>query len=687
MILLVVSKRLAIHSIGNIRLSNRKHIRVIILLVLLEGIRGGFLQKLPALSLLPFPESSLDSLAKQWLESLSTFASDSACTGVNSVLGCLQEASSQEAVLLQAIEELAAYYGFISKRYKLDQIKIMHSFSSNLEIVLPYEKQNFSAEFFSSEIRTEMRTSRGIPEEITDWNKREVLFITPISGEGVLDIVTLLLFLAKSFESPPPLPVRLVFLGSEFLPKEFSLRMQTGIKDISSNIEDYFQEYKKKGYSIGSRTFLHNYLHVRPYGAIYLYHLQEPLPYSKKFILLRDAWFWAIKQVPLFQKKSFPAYNRQVGVELLYHSAGQRQTPVPCTRYLAKALKQVELSFSLNNQMKLSRAFSQISIPGIRANMRQKQLAPLLDPYLEKQWPIAAIYQKLDGINSSPIEPNQWANHVNLVREALEQFVLINMKAAVREQMESLGMQSEPTEQLPKSGAHYWLWNIGGLKEELGDDSLFYISERQIVWLVLLAIILFAISSFQIHWYLVPLYSKYSNLKLQSKVGVVGIAFAMFLVAIGFTLLANEMMKLLSHNLFSFWFHDIFSQSFDLSLVVVSFLQISLAILSLYGTAFVNNLFGFIGWSQQNRELICRILPYISQFGALSGVLFLLGKDFSLVVIGLYILFLYNVYSLLWSKSIGIYNSLILKLLQYFLRYGLAFLFFLPYIFLFVFFS
>ncbi|MEM9423385.1 MAG: hypothetical protein AAF975_01195, partial [Spirochaetota bacterium] len=328
-------------------------------------------------------------LAEQWLEDIARFIGDKG----------LREASAQEHTLLEAIEKLAAYYGFISKRYALDQVQTVHSFAANLEILIPAQLPGKTVDSGNLKRRSEIYRS-----------KREVLFLTPTAGYSVLDIVSLLLLMARSSEHAPNLPMRLVFLGSESGPPELR--------------EKPAANHSGKGFGgdlIGSRNFLYHYSHPTPYGVLYLDHKSPP----RRKTVIREL-------ARLYSGASDPA------IQVFYGDAAG-------TKQLGQALQDARQTFYFS----------------------PTRVQKLGDLYREKQWPLTVFRQDVRS---------ELAVHANRLVSGLENFLALQFKQALE------------TAKTSPEGRHYWLWNLQNFFPT-PQMAIFSISERQILWLVLLAIV------------------------------------------------------------------------------------------------------------------------------------------------------------------------------------------------------
>ncbi|WGK69204.1 hypothetical protein P0082_12115 [Candidatus Haliotispira prima] len=614
------------------------------------------------------PGQRLERLSRQWLEDIRALAQTSERPGN------LREASDQETAIFRAIEQFASHYGFTSKFYPLDQIKTMHSFSGNLEIRIPARLQNDRA--------ANLLTERNLSEEL--WRQvyqsgREVIFLTPISGASSLDIVTMLLFITISSQQPPPLPVRIVFLGSELLPTELSQFLYNSrIGNLPANLVrssvnypvDYPRDYPK-----GSRSFLYNYRLPLPYGLLYFYHRQEALSASPSFgRILRELALHSVKvlrELSQYLSYSGPAVSGQdpplfpptpfdLGPDSLYqiiYNGSRSLTPARDARQLAQALQLAQIPFQFGNGLKLSSAL-------------QRDLALLpLDPYIERQWPIAAIYQE----NPVDLPPEQEAIQLSRLTLGLDWFLGLKLEQAIEEQRQITTdkLQGKERAVLPRPGGrHYWLWSMPGTDLSL---KQYYISERQILWLVFIALAVFALSGLGAHSRLRELHVLHRIKKSTATLNILSI----FILIAGYTLFANEALwfvfKLAGLALpgnganGSHWSGQGFIYSNNLALAVFILLKINFALLFLYSGALALNL---------EVRLEIQVLPYVSQCLALAMMFLLLWQNLSLVVPGLYLFFLSSLYAAMPKYR---RRNTLYRLLQNILQYSIIFLLFLPY--------
>ncbi len=645
----------------------------------------------------------------------------------------LREASNQEQTLLLAIKKLAAYYGFPAKLYSLDKIQTMHSFSSNLEVQIP-------ASTFSD--FRQSKSTRLSKQEAQRWykvqqSKRELVFLTAISGNSVLDIVTLLLLLEASAKQTPPLALRLVFLGSELEPKAMAqLKQSLPAGRYPRYNQRYTQAYHQE-YPIGLRSFIYNYPLKQPYSLIYLYHGQQDSLANYSFsynaiapiiqglaevvqqrLLLLDRFnqlqggntlleYWSFVANLSAWKQAFwqgfqQGSHSQATVQIMHHSS---QSNIVAPLHLGHAFQSVQLPFSYGNGMQLQPM----------ASYQRTAIRKRLRPFIEKQWPILALaqptlnkqpkqgYKRAKGSHTQLI---YWAQQIKQLAAGLEQFMWLMLEQALQAQqqsptsdkiaapadssvknhltnsliqwlewlqsLQSLGPLAPAMQTKGHSGYHYWLWNNQNLWPfELG---LVYISENQILLMLLLAILLFAL--FQLRW----------HTRLQQLQVLYGLSRASLIkmLLVPLTLLASYfvfayqaqafILKLVGHKPFSqLWLESLlpiegplpqgFLAQFT-TLWAIILLQLNILLLFVYGFA--------ASFSVDKRPTIW-LLPYFSHSFTFIWLWLLAWQSFRLALLGLYFFALQSVYIILPKSYSRFYLLRILQKTSLYCVIGLQF--------------
>ncbi len=628
----------------------------------------------------PLSNSELRQLAGQWLQSLTALSppapETSLAPGRPSLGLNLREASDEEAELLRAIEQLAAYYGFVARRRPLNQIKTMHSFSSNLEVRLP------------ARLGGGRLGEQQLPDELWQQiyrNKREVVFFTPISGRAELDIVSLLLLMALSAHEAPPLPLRLVFLGSELSPPDLS-RPLVAARSNSDDLND--PDYPK-----GSRSFLYHYQLPRPYGAVYLYHQQQELPLSEPLSHILSSFLGQTAaqlrrsgyrflagllpsqiSAPGNDPGTEPSYREGIPCQIMYTVA---QTPASEARQLGRALGQSGLQYSFNNGF---RFFNPLHAnPG------------LFQPYLEEQWALSVLYQ---APHRSAPQRTQQASQLAL---ALQRLPYLKLKQALNEATVQPQNSADPVrrgQSLPagaaENGRHYWLWSFPGPASGKRD---FYLSEHRLLLLLLFALLLFSLSSLHSYRQLRQLRALY---QVRSGSLLLRILFLFTLVGI-YILLANETLLFLLQLLPSASprgsngilgsariaghiaeqaTSPVQTQSSLQTIYLGAAILLKINLILLF---FHCHVLGSRPGRHQVWQLAARLLPYTSQCLSFAIMLWLLWLDFSLALVGLYLFSLSILYALS-PQSLG--KNSPLQFVQNHLKQFIRLLMLLPYIWL-----
>ena len=514
--------------------------------------------------------------------------------------GGLREASVEEAQLFAAIVELGNFYGFESRQYSL-------SFSGNLEILLPALEES------------------GLSD------RREVVLVTPVSGLARTDIVSLLLFMALWAKKTEigPLPVRLVFLGSELPPPEIS-------PDLSE-------------YGLGSRGFLEKYPLRKPQSLIYLFHGMELLPTA----------------VPVAQRlQGFTEYFGQSLKRLWERYRNPDKARDSIENFIDNSMSYFEgyhiiYGGSLQQSpakiaLGLSAAFDSAGLPYVFANrlplFDDYALFGQLEPYLEAQWPLGAVYQNTEGV----MDPLPLA-------QSLRRFV--------EWQRPKAGVKAN-TEIEDETGT-YWL-----VETPFWGSVL--IDERNLLGLLLLAIALFAVCSFCVRLEWARLCVQKCRAQALANVGgvLLFVGGCLLLVAILVPLALHSAaplkslpefrsLQLLNAETIGRIFDAAKNPAFDywamLLSMVEAFAEILGALLLLYCGALAHNLWHTVHLNKRKRQVGIAMLDnppgsapktlwfllFLAQFWTFAVSLGFLFMGLRLVLFGLYSFFVVFLYSVL----------------------------------------
>ena len=379
--------------------------------------------------------------------------------------------------------------------------------------------------------------------------------------------------------------------------------------------------------------------------------------------------FW--KQLRESQNQQNQALRESASLNLalpstlqIIYSGSKSQSPARDALQLARALQLAQIPFNFNNGLKLLQT------------LQPATDSALLDPYIERQWPIAAVSQS----TRDRLTNEETALQLVHLASSLKFFLDIKREQASAEQVLLPAQHATTTNsgnasghKLPAAaesgGRHYWLWNLPLYLSNFtgnGSFNLAYFSERQILVWVLLAIGIFAFSSFRAHSQLHQLRAIH-----QLPIGrILQTIATIFILIAAYVLFANEALLLVLQLISMTGFSSLndLDKPGSLKLAAAIIIEIHFALLFLYSAALGLNL---------EKRFEVRLLPYIGQSLAFINLLLIISKDFSLAIAGLYLFFLQSLYAFIPSHSS---RRRPLWLLQDLWHYGIIFLLFLPYV-------